>query len=81
METKTVWLYASGCVKGVPLEWLNSKIDYYNCSLFLRKTGDFWGWLSWEEGEEFRGIYPLLNTDIISKVHTIKKGDFSNDKF
>ena len=70
MEKDFVWLSASGCVKGVPVDWLNGKIDEYNRSRFLRSTGDFWGWLSWEEGEEFRGFAWFTNDT--SKLHRIK---------
>ena len=71
MKMDCVWIRSSGCVVGVNLDWLNEKIDEYNRSPFLRSTGDFWGWLSWEDGEDYRGLDVLWNADT-SKVHKIK---------
>lgn len=67
-----IWLRSTGCVTGVPLEWINEKIDQFNSSAYLRNNADFWEWLSWEEGEEFKGFSSLWHSKLMSQVHTIK---------
>ena len=70
-EDVIIYLRTTGGVVGVPLKWLNEKIRYFNRNPFLRECGSFWEWLSWEEGEDFRGICCLWNSDT-SKVEYIK---------
>ena len=66
-----VWISVPGGVVGMNLDYLNSKIDYYNKSEYLVKYGSFWEWLSWEEGEIYKGLsYWQKDT---SKIHSIRR--------
>ena len=58
-----VWIWSTFGVVGVTYEWLNSKIAQYNKSKFLRSTGSFWEWLSWEEGQDMHGICSYLTKE------------------
>ena len=71
-----IWLSVPGGVEGVPLEWINERISYYNRHICPFYNGDFWEWLSWDTGDTFYGFSALWNykNPLFSEVKQIRGG-------
>lgn len=71
-----VWLIVPGGVEGWTVEDLNAYIDRWNSSnmKLIRSLGDFFGWLSYEEGRTIYGFSVLWKSKLDSKLHIIKEG-------
>lgn len=73
-----VYLRIPGGIIGMNIDYMNSKIDYYNYHVFPflyshDLSPDFWEWFRYEEGDEYYyGIFGFNNESVISKIHKIR---------
>ena len=66
-----VWLRTTGGVIGWKLEDINTRIDEFN-SIPWASEVDFWQWLSFEDGKDYKGFSGLWYSTELLKVHKIK---------
>lgn len=68
-----VWLKVPGGVEGWDVDELNKRIDQWNSpnNAMVRSLGNFFDWLSYEEGRYIYGFDFLWHSKQLSKLHRI----------